>query len=456
LRAPWVLLPLVYGACRDPGAPGDSADPADSTPPSFDRAQVSQVETSLDERYATLLTVRWEQGARGDAWVEYSVDEGMWMSTPRREVEPGSLSQLLLGLPYEREVDIRIANDFGEGALYSEPIHDSTGAWPEGLPPATVIHADPEGWDTDTPWLFLSLSDADETGMFTLIVDRQGRAVWARRNRVRTAAMQPRLSHDGAQMLIDESTFWSVFDGGRGSTVLRMHIDGTEVETIDTPGLHHPFTELPDGSLAWPAHDAGDEHLTVRSPDGEIERLFSCRAFQEEHGYTEKWCGSNTLWYDPDRERFLYSLYSSQAVLELDRGGTVLRHFGQLEGAWGFDPAEAAFWWQHGAHLTDQGTLLLSSEIAEDEEETVVREYRLDEDQRVLELIWSFGEGEGIFADVMGEAHRLPGGNTLHNYGSATRIREVTPAGEVVWDVDWDAITMGRSTPIEDLYALLP
>jgi hypothetical protein len=456
LDTPGALLLLLSGACRGAGEPGEAPGLLDSGAPGFDRVQVQEVETTLDEDFPTLLTVHWEQGAASRAWVEYSVDEGVWMSSPPREVPAGPVAQLLLGLPFEHELIVRIANDFGPGPLYSEPFDASTGASPPGLPLATVLRAEPVSWDPDTPWLLLSLSNVDETGMFTLILDRQGRAVWARPNRAGTAAMHPRLSHDGTQLLIDESTFWSVFDGGRESSVVRMHIDGTVVEIIDTPGLHHPFTELPDGSLAWPAHEAGDEHITVRAPDGSSERIFACRAFQEQHGYTEAWCGSNTLWYDPRTERFLYSLYSSQAVLELDRQGTVLRHFGQLEGAWSFEPADAAFWWQHGAHLTEQGTLLLSSELREDGEETVVREYALDDERQTLQLVWSYGEGEGILAEVMGEAHRLPGGNTLHNYGSATRVRELSPEGDIVWDVDWDTITLGRSEPLEDLYALLP
>ncbi len=48
-----------------------------------------------------------------------------------------------------------------------------------------------------------------------------------------------------------------------------------------------------------------------------------------------------------------------------------------------------------------------------------------------------------------GEAVRLPGGNTLHNYGSLARAREVTPEGEVVWDIGWpDSSELHRSTPL--------
>jgi len=42
-------------------------------------------------------------------------------------------------------------------------------------------------------------------------------------------------------------------------------------------------------------------------------------------------------------------------------------------------------------------------------------------------------------ARTNGEAARLPGGNTLHNYGSGSVIKEITPEGEVAW--------RSRSTP---------
>ena len=54
----------------------------------------------------------------------------------------------------------------------------------------------------------------------------------------------------------------------------------------------------------------------------------------------------------------------------------------------------------------------------------------------------------------MGEADYTPGGHILHNYGSRIRMREVTPSGQVVWDIEWSANMLGRSTPLTDLYLL--
>ncbi len=457
MRPALPLVVLLACRCEPQGvdSPGDS--PGDSAAPVYDEVQVSEPSTALDPDYQTLLTVSWEQGAPALIWVEYSVDDGVWMSSPPLEVEAGPVSQLLLGLPYSSQASFRIANDFGEGALYSAEHAAVTGEPHEHFPEPTVLVSDSAAWDPEMPYLFTSLAGTNRHYMFTTIIDRQGRAVWARLNSVGTTTLHPRVSWDGSQLLVDEGSFWSIFDGGASSRVLRMHIDGTVAETVQTPGLHHPFTDMPDGSIAWAAHDDGNETIVVRAPDGSTTTLFDCFVFLEPIGASWEWCGSNTLWYDPDEDRFLYSLYSEETVVEIDRAsGEATRWFGHLDGAWGFASSDTAFWWQHGAHFTEQGHLLVSAEVVEDGSETVVREYALDADAQLLEQVWSFGEGQGVFADTLGEAHRLPGGNILHNYGSGSRLREVTPEGEVVWDIDWDVESVGRSTPVADLWALMP
>ena len=59
--------------------------------------------------------------------------------------------------------------------------------------------------------------------------------------------------------------------------------------------------------------------------------------------------------------------------------------------------------------------------------ETVVREYELDEKREMLVEVFNFGLGEGVYGATMGEAHWLPNGNILHNYGDEVRMREGSP-----------------------------
>ena len=135
----------------------------------------------------------------------------------------------------------------------------------------------------------------------------------------------------------------------------------------------------------------------------------------------------------------------------------MLAYWGQLGGAWEFAEGSGAFWKQHYPRRTPEGNLLISTWVDSDNQEMVAREYEIDEENQVLREVWSCGQGSGTEAGAAGEAHRLPGGNTLHNYGSTARLREATPDGTVVWDVAWDRATfIGRSEVIADLYALWP
>lgn len=87
----------------------------------------------------------------------------------------------------------------------------------------------------------------------------------------------------------------------------------------------------------------------------------------------------------------------------------------------------------------------------------MVREYELDDDAQTLRQTWSFGEEQGILQQYAGEAHRLPNGNTLHNFGTSPRVQENTPDGELAWDVDFGGTRLiGRTVFLEDLYQLAP
>ena len=200
------------------------------------------------------------------------------------------------------------------------------------------------------------------------------------------------------------------------------------------------------------------EELSTKLPagGGPQERIWDCRAFIEPIDERAT-CGSNTLSWDQDTDTFLFSLYTEHTIFEVDHAtGETLRYFGQLDGAWGFDPEDAHFNWQHGGHYTEAGTLLVSTaENVGPGGGMVLREFTLDEGSETLTEIWNLGVGDGIDALYFGEPHRLGNGNTLQNTGDWPLLREATPKGAVVWEVSWhEDHWLGRSTPVADLYAL--
>jgi len=413
---------------------------------------VEGIEGQTHDEVGSVVAVTWTQLVEATGWIEYTFDDGEWMTTPQRSFGEGAQEQLLLGIPFDDTVRIRLVQEAGEGTLSSDDMTVDTDKLPTGTPEAAVLTSDLDRVDPDRPYLLAGLDDR------TVILDRRGRVVWLLKTPLLRVTMQPQVSGDGNDLLIDRSSYWAVFDGGNASTIVRVKIDGTIVYTYDTPGLHHPFTELPDGTIVWAAMGGDEESLEELLPNGQQRTIATCTELLGGLG-PEGYCGSNTIRWHELSDTLLWSFYSHETVVEVDHTtGEAVRVFGHHDDAWTFVPQSSAFWWQHGAHYTEAGTLLTSSYRAEEDDELVVREYALDDESKTLTEVWTFGAGEGVHGEYMGEAHRLPGGNTLHNYGSNPRVREVAPDGAVVWDVTWDSnnLEIGRTTPVADLYAFVP
>jgi hypothetical protein len=449
------LLVVLLTGC--PTGPADDDD--DVVDPT--EVQVSDVQWRVHDDMGSILVVSWQQLAAADTWLEFSFDEGEWSTSPPISTAAGAAEQLLLGVPYGTDVTFRVVNEFGSGPLATEDHAAATGELPANFPTLEVLVADAARYEPTGRYLLGSVN-RDEGGWvpgdyWAFVIDRQGRVVWSRLTPDRNFTIYLRVSADGDDILLDEATFWSEFDGGAASRVYRLKIDGSVVVEYETPGLHHAYTDLPDGSLVWGSAVGFDEHLVKLNSDGSSEILWVCSEYLTEIDF-EVWCQSNTLTWVEATDTFLVSFYTMHSILELDHAtGDVVHSWGQLPGSWGFDPPGSQFWFQHGCSYTDSGTLMTSSHRSEDDYTGVVREYEIDEDEGLLREVWSFGTDGDIVLDKAGEAHRLANGNTLHNYGSAGRLLEVTPDGEVVWDVTWNGEhLLGRTVLVGDLYAFVP
>jgi len=463
---PLLLLALVVPACSDVDGDDDSVvaddddliDDDDSGGADDDDSggagdPIENITWQVHGTIGSLIVVSWEQLASAAVHLEFRVDDD-WLVSPTRELDAGDQDELLLGVPYDHDVTFRIVADRDGDLWTSEEYGAHTGEAPQGVFVASLLESDATQWE---PTLQYVLAVVSWNRGWTLIIDRQARLVWATVTTQEFTSLYSRPSYDGTDILVDLNSYWTQYDNGAASQIQRMKIDGTVVETYDTPGLHHPFVELADGTLVWGAAQGYMETVEKLTPEGEQESLWSCQDFHDEIGVTH-YCQSNTLFWNEADDTFLLSLYSDETIVEFDHTtGETVRYFGHMPGSWTFDPPGSAFHWQHGGHYTDAGTLITSSHVTGDSDECVVREYSLNEPDETLYEVWSYGVGLGVEADVMGEVHRLPAGNTLHNYGSGGRLKEVLPDGTVVWDVLWEGhLELGRTTPLQGLYELAP
>jgi hypothetical protein len=456
--------------------PSDDSVPIDDSVPTDDSSDpdapfaLENVSASIGPTIGSIVVVTWEQNHAARVHLEYSFDEDekaapVWLSSPDQALEGGAHRQLLLGIPYGETVTWRLVYDpdgdeppgsTADATIANDPL-------PAGAPEPTILVSNPALQDPSLVYLLGSIneenSNAYQGQYWVFILDRKGRTVWAWPSPSNRISFHVQPSFDGDELLVDYNSFWRDFVGQTGS-IARMKIDGSVVEEIATPYLHHPFTELADHTIVWGAYVGGQgiENLEEVDAAGNRRTIFSCNDFHDMLDVNEP-CGSNTVWWDPETDRFFFSFFFTNTVVEIDHAtGAALAWYGELGTTWTFDPPASQFWYQHGGHLTDSGTFIVSSRRAPAAEETVVREYTLDAGTHTLTEVANFGIGEGIYAHDLGEAYRLPNGNFLHNYGTTGRLREATADGTVVWDLTWDGNDdwLGRTTALSDLYAFAP
>ncbi len=432
--------------------------PPPTTPPTPDEPIV--VTLALHPTIESLVTASWEQPADATARVEYSFDLGEWHASPDAHTPAGPAEVLLLGIPYALPVTVRVIPDVSTGVASPEVVI-TTGVMPP-LPLPLIVADDPTQQEPTGKWLLGSINN-DQGGWapgkyWMFILDRKGRVVWAKRGINEDMTIYLQVSQDN-DILWDQSTFWSEFDGGDGSKIHRMKLDGAETQVIDAPGMHHCFIEMPDRSIVWGSSTGFQtEVLRKIAPDGTLSVVWECEPFYDSLGLDD-WCHTNSITYNPATDRFLLSFPTDDTfVLEVDgTTGEEIRWFGHIPQSYAFDLPTSAFQYQHGTTWTPEGTLLLSSHLSPSDDDALVREYIVDDATQTLTQIWAFGQGDGIDAANAGEAHRLPNGNTLHNTGTDPRVRELTPDGEVVWDVKWSGDRLlGRTIFLDDLYPLAP
>ena len=303
-------------------------------------------------------------------------------------------------------------------------------------------------------FLLVSLNTMGETNGWALILNRIGRIVWYRAPVGGHSMLVPRVARSGDHLVLETDTYWST-GTAEDSTIRRVTIGNKVLMTIPVPGLHHGWDERTDGTIVWGASRSGidGEQLWAVDPAGNYRLVWD----------DDTWdvpgiVASNTTTWEESEDTVLLSFWTNSSVIEIDfASGEILREFGTVPESWSFHPEESQFSFQHGVNYTDAQTLILSTHTQQGREQRV-REYALHEPSETLVEIWSYGEGEGLYAPTWGEAFRLDNGNTALNTGSDPLIREVTSNGETAWDLRWSGNkTLGHMTFIgglSDLYAL--
>ena len=279
-----------------------------------------------------------------------------------------------------------------------------------------------------------------------------------------------RVQPSGASMLV------LVADIGRlGGRVQRETLDGEVLSTTPAPANHHDVLELPDGRVAWLAHEDrpmpfGDDADAVVQGDAimvgkegaEAERLWSffddydvepwpvcthTREGMRDPGVSQ-WTHANSLVHDPSRPGAIGVMSRNlDAVVWVDLAtGATLEQWGGRDS----DVAVAAGAAVDHAHLSQapgaDRLLVFDNRLHAGGAPRVV-ELGLDRDAGALEVVWSYQHPDVGRVGFLGDAQRLPGGNTLIAWGDEARLTEVDPDGSIVWELQLDGVRyVGRAS----------
>ncbi|PSP99144.1 PGF-CTERM sorting domain-containing protein [Halobacteriales archaeon QS_4_70_19] len=228
------------------------------------------------------------------------------------------------------------------------------------------------------------------------------------------------------------------FDPEDQSSVWSMTVDYHDTHDADLLGDHRiAVAEMRD---ADPANGTNDDGLLVLNrTSGEVEWEWR---FDEHYppgaggNYSDDWTHVNDI--DPVRggDAFLAS------PRNLDQVILVNRSTGEIESRLGRDDRRRVLYEQHNPQYLESDAGRQTMLVADSENDRIV-EYELREGANATagtagsngawRRTWTLGSAESF--DWPRDADRLADGNTLVGDSRHNRVLEVTPEGEVVWEV---------------------
>ncbi len=166
------------------------------------------------------------------------------------------------------------------------------------------------------------------------------------------------------------------------------------------------------------------------------------------------WTHGNTCCYDPVQNTIYYSARNLSRITKIDKAtGEKIWSMGHRMASGEADFGDSLFWYQHAPEPQPNGNLLLYNNDNPDfpHPRSTVLEIGFDFSQPEPAYVVAEYEQED-HSLVMGDADRLPNGNTLVCAGSQSYIYELRGMSEVVWRLDTDLTNLYRAERIPSLY----
>lgn len=447
------------------GETGDDTGGGDDTGDTGEEQNLPIVEDltatfTPSSQVSTVGHAEWSTPEAGNSVVEWGYDTDYGFRTVDTDDSATDHRVLVWGFPAREEIHWRVRSTYG-GQVHVSP--DQT--YQTGAPDSTAggggLRDAVEG--AYTPG-FRLLALGSTPSPIVLYTD-DGNASWVSMADSAYTVPDSQVSRDG------KSVLYLVLDRNRTQDIggiVRVPIDRPDnPEVMRLSGIHHAFTELPDGSLVYLGVDArtqdrmkiyGDTVMVADADGRNATEIFNVwdhfapdtealsRDNSQYYPDGKDWTHGNSIHYNEDDDTFILSLHNLGAVLKITRSGDIVWQMGgdestmELQGG-----ADTSFMFQHNPQLLANGNVLMfdNGNFQDRSEHSEASEYRIDPSGGTYERVWNFDDGEAHLAQLMGDVTRMANGNTFVNWGAAGQLTEVTEDGEIVWDWQGDGSILG-------------
>jgi len=246
--------------------------------------------------------------------------------------------------------------------------------------------------------------------------------------------------------------------------IQRVPLGGGVPVRTEAPLIHHDFVETPTGFAylsfveeerfvdgTW-ANLATDTVVHVREGRDDHEIRFDFLAdYPVEPWWTcvhmrrlgwlphhNEWTHTNSLVPHPTDDAWLLMPRFMDAIVKVDAAtGEALWQLGGRDGRFELGDDDRMSH-PHMSHAFDDRLLVFDNGTGHGplrRERSRVVEYVIDEEALSAEVAWVYEDPQPQLTGFLGDAKRLPGGNTLISWSDRGKVTEVTPDGEIVWEL---------------------
>jgi hypothetical protein len=391
-----------------------------------------RLKVSLSEKIPTVGIVEWsfDETPLTEARIEYGRNDKTEYTAPVDMSDPNHRT-LLLGMKPSTEYLFRIVATDGTTTYKSGDHPIVTGSRPTGLPSQTITGTAP---DYEGGFIITS----SYTSGWVFIMDGDGDYVWWYKSGNTLECMRAKMTYDGEHVIIANGNIYTNVPEPDAGTLIAVSMDGLEERVFDVTKRHHDAEVLPGGEIAYFEYETTGpgtcDRVMEMSPDGSTRQVFMVRDHFDRAVPDEEWCHSNAINYLPEEDAYTLSILNMNTIVKFDRNGTVLWVLG------GDDSDFPGVSWvaQHQHQWLGDSILLFNNRGTGGGLGVASRaiEYSVDESTLEASLIWEYASGQ-MSSMAMGDAKRLPGGNTLVVFSASGTIQEVSPSKEIIRQITY-------------------